>query len=265
LDDAISKRKGEAKGDKKEGFRKPSFKRFNRSDRFSKPFSKFPARKFGQDRPGRNFRERRDNRGFRDNKSRNDKFDKPLRQRRPISKVGLTRRFIRPTGRPSAQFNNRERERERPQTSQRSERPERPVPEKRRLRVSNLDFNITHKDLMELFSKLGSLTKNKIEYDDLGRSKGTALIEYEKHESAVNAMKEYDGAVLDGRTISVEFDDDVKKRSTESNIQRKVISKNHDFDRFRDRRSFDSDKEYYRKPFRRDQDRRPRFFKKNQF
>jgi len=94
---------------------------------------------------------------------------------------------------------------------------------------------------MELFSKLGSLTKNKIEYDDLGRSKGTALIEYEKHDSAIKAMQEYDGAVLDGRTISVEYDDDVKKRKGESGLVRKVISKDYNFERG-GRRRFDDDR-----------------------
>jgi len=143
---------------------------------------------------------------------------------------------------------------------------ERPVSERRRLRVSNLDFNITHKDLMELFSKLGSLTKNKIEYDDLGRSKGTALIEYEKHESAIKAMQEYDGAVLDGRTISVEYDDDAKKRSGESSLARKVISKDYGFERggrrrFNDDRRDRGDRDFgrFRRGFRRDDFGRGRF------
>jgi len=77
---------------------------------------------------------------------------------------------------------------------------------KRRLRVSNLDFNITHKDLMELFSKFGSITKNIIEFDDLGRSKGIAIIEYEKPESAKKAIEEYNGATLDGKVIEIEYD-----------------------------------------------------------
>jgi len=131
---------------------------------------------------------------------------------------------------------------------------------------------------MELFSKLGSLTKNKIEYDDLGRSKGAALIEYEKHESAVKAMQEYDGAVLDGRTITVEFDDDAKKRTGgESGILRKTISKDYGFDRRRDRRDdrrddrreerrggrrFDDDRGF-RKPFRRDGFRRRGGFRRD--
>lgn len=116
---------------------------------------------------------------------------------------------------------------------------------------------------MELFSKLGSLTKNKIEYDDLGRSKGAALIEYEKHESAVKAMQEYDGAVLDGRTITVEFDDDAKKRGGDSGILRKTITKDYERrdrrddrrddrgdDRRGERRRFDDDRGF-RRPFRR--------------
>lgn len=58
--------------------------------------------------------------------------------------------------------------------------------------------------MQELFSKFGSLTKNKIFFDELGRSEainsfiplniqGTAIIEYEKPESAEKAINEYHG------------------------------------------------------------------------
>lgn len=96
---------------------------------------------------------------------------------------------------------------------------------KRRLRVTNLEFNITHKELMELFSKFGSLTKNKILYDNLGRSKGIAIIEYEKPESAEKAIAEYHGATLDGKVIGVEYDT-LKKRTP--GIRRKTIRKDRD-------------------------------------
>jgi len=267
LSDSISKRKTtEPRGDR-EGFRGrrggrgfrggrggrrgDSARPFRGGDR--KPFSKFGRGGFKRD----------------GDRERPDKFKADRQSRRPISKLGLKGKFIRRTGPRGARDEPRPDQTER-RVEHRIER-ERPLTEKRRLRVSNLDFNITHKDLMELFSKLGSLTKNKIEYDDLGRSKGTALIEYEKHDSAVKAMQEYDGAVLDGRTITVEFDDDAKKRSGDSGVLRKTITKDFGFERRRERRDdrredrrddwrenrerggrrFNDDRGF-RKPFRRD-------------
>jgi len=75
----------------------------------------------------------------------------------------------------------------------RNQNDERPTYSKTRLIVSNLDFNITHKDLMDLFSQFGPIVMNKIDFDQLGRSKGTATIEYKKAMSASKAREEYNG------------------------------------------------------------------------
>lgn len=97
------------------------------------------------------------------------------------------------------------------------------------LRISNLDFNISHKDLMDLFSQFGPIVKNKIDFDELGRSKGTALIQYAKPESAVKAINEYDGATLDGKQLIVEYvKSQPKPQSTSSEvpgIRNKIIKK----------------------------------------
>jgi len=52
-----------------------------------------------------------------------------------------------------------------------------------------------------MFSIYGTLKKCGILWDDLGRSKGVALIEYEKPEAARKAIKEYHGAKLDERPL----------------------------------------------------------------
>jgi len=144
-------------------------------------------------------------------------------QRKTFKKpaAGATGKFIRRT-RAGGKANERPQKRQQPRDRKRIET-NAPKVEKRRLRVSNLDFNISHKDLMDLFSKFGSLTKNKIEYDDLGRSKGNAIIEYEKEDSANRAIEEYDGATLDGKTLSVEIDKPVGNKVP--SVKKKVISK----------------------------------------
>lgn len=238
LDDSISKRRTDEPRDRRGGsrgrFKRGGFK--TRGDRredrggFRKSFRGNGFRRFGRDRFDRFDRDRRDDRergprGLRDSK---DKFDDDKAPKSSLSQLGIKSRFIRRTrpGAAGGRFGD-----SRPERIERVER-ERPISERRRLRVSNLDFNITHKDLMELFAKIGKLTKNKIDYDDLGRSKGTALVEYEKHDFAMEAIREYDGAVLDGKTITVEFDDDAKLAGKkESSLVRKVISKDYNFER----------------------------------
>ena len=52
-----------------------------------------------------------------------------------------------------------------------------------------------------MFSICGTLKKCGILWDDLGRSKGMAVIEFEKPEAARKAIKEYHGAELDERPL----------------------------------------------------------------
>jgi len=106
--------------------------------------------------------------------------------------------------------------------------------DKTSLRISNLDFNITHKDLMDLFSQFGPIVKNKIDFDELGRSKGTAIVQYQKPESAKKAIEEYDGATLDGKQLIVEFTRSSSSRpqSEVPGIRHKIIKKTKDRNQF---------------------------------
>jgi len=49
------------------------------------------------------------------------------------------------------------------------------------------------------------LSKCRIDYDNLGRSYGTAILEYKTKENAQQAMTEYNGAELDGKPIKIAF------------------------------------------------------------
>lgn len=98
------------------------------------------------------------------------------------------------------------------------------------MRVSNFSSSITHDDLRELFSKHGKLTECRIFTDKLGVSQGEARIEYEKPEAAEKAIQEYNGATLDEKTLSVEYD----QRRRPHNVQKRFIRKPN-FDRRDDR------------------------------
>jgi len=84
---------------------------------------------------------------------------------------------------------------------------------------------------MDLFSQFGPIVMNKIDFDHLGRSKGTATIEYKKPQSASKAREEYNGATLDGRPLIIEFEKfDRNNRNYDNDrdvpgIRRKVIRK----------------------------------------
>lgn len=75
----------------------------------------------------------------------------------------------------------------------------------KRLFVSDLPINVTNSDLYTLFGQFGPLSKCRIDYDNLGRSYGTAILEYKKDENAQQAMTEYNGAELDGKPIKIAF------------------------------------------------------------
>ena len=82
-----------------------------------------------------------------------------------------------------------------------------------RLFVSQLPTNVNNSDLYTLFSQFGPLNKCKIDFDDLGRSYGTGLLEYKIEENAKQAMEEYNGAELDGKPIRItrNYEVDIKK------------------------------------------------------
>ena len=76
----------------------------------------------------------------------------------------------------------------------------------RKLRVLNLDYNILESDVKDLFASVGKLKFCKILWDRQGRSLGKALVKYEYDSDHVKAIREFNGAELDGRVLTVEYD-----------------------------------------------------------
>lgn len=70
--------------------------------------------------------------------------------------------------------------------------------------VGNLGFQTSDQDLNELFSKVGTVESARIVTDrDTGRSRGFAFVEMASKAEAEAAIAKYNGAEIDGRTLTV--------------------------------------------------------------
>jgi len=64
---------------------------------------------------------------------------------------------------------------------------------------------VTLQDLNLLFGKCGPLISATFDTNDYGSYLGTATIIYESEESAASAIKDYNLAQIDGRTMKVDY------------------------------------------------------------
>ncbi|MGB8194466.1 MAG: RNA-binding protein [Chitinophagaceae bacterium] len=70
--------------------------------------------------------------------------------------------------------------------------------------VSNLSFTVQDEDLKEFFAEYGEVTSAKVIMDkETGRSRGFGFVEMSDESSAQKAIRELDGAQVDGRPIRV--------------------------------------------------------------
>lgn len=70
-----------------------------------------------------------------------------------------------------------------------------------RLRVENIHYELTEKELEELFKKIGPVAKFNLCYDRAGRSEGVAFVTYQHRDDATTAIQEFDGANANGQPI----------------------------------------------------------------
>jgi RNA recognition motif-containing protein len=74
----------------------------------------------------------------------------------------------------------------------------------KKLYVGNLPFSTTDQILAETFSECGTVESAKIVIDrDSGRSKGFGFVEMSSDDEAAEAINKFNGASMDGRTMTV--------------------------------------------------------------
>lgn len=74
----------------------------------------------------------------------------------------------------------------------------------KKLYIGNLSYSTSDASLSEVFAQAGQVTSARVIMDrDSGRSKGFGFVEMSTDEEAANALKMFDGQVVDGRPIRV--------------------------------------------------------------
>jgi len=72
------------------------------------------------------------------------------------------------------------------------------------LYVGNLSYKITDDDLKSNFSEAGEIASSSIIKDKFtGQSKGFGFVEMKTEEGAAEAIKKFNGGMLDGKEITV--------------------------------------------------------------
>src|SRR5215212_5109465 len=70
--------------------------------------------------------------------------------------------------------------------------------------VSNLSFTVQDEDLREFFTPYGEVSSAKVIMDrETNRSRGFGFVEMSDDTAGQKAIKELDGAMVDGRSIKV--------------------------------------------------------------
>ena len=84
--------------------------------------------------------------------------------------------------------------------------------------VSNLSFNVQDEDLRDYFQDYGEVSSAKIITDKFtNRSRGFGFVEMSDDAAAEKAIKELNGAMVDGRSISVTVAKPREERSNNNN------------------------------------------------
>jgi cold-inducible RNA-binding protein len=73
-----------------------------------------------------------------------------------------------------------------------------------RLYVGNLSYDTTEADLRDLFAQAGAVVDLKVMTDrETGRARGFAFVEMSSPDEARNAISQFNGRELGGRTLKV--------------------------------------------------------------
>lgn len=70
-----------------------------------------------------------------------------------------------------------------------------------KIKITNLDFNVSEENLQELFEGVGAVKKASIKYDRSGRSEGEAEVTFARRADAQTALRKYQGTLVDGKAV----------------------------------------------------------------
>ena len=90
---------------------------------------------------------------------------------------------------------------------------------RRRLYITNLNKSVTNDELKKLFQNYGRLNRCGVNFTQLGESKGTADVEFERHNDAVFAIRKLNRANINGRIVFVRFSNLRSLRSVKRNFR----------------------------------------------
>lgn len=76
---------------------------------------------------------------------------------------------------------------------------------KRRVLIKNLHTKADNTTLFKHFKQFGTMTRCTVNFDQMGKSKGTAIVQYEDASNAAKAIKASNGVELKGQAIEVSY------------------------------------------------------------
>lgn len=96
-----------------------------------------------------------------------------------------------------------------------------PIPAQ--LHIENLHFKVSEKDMKELFSEFGKVSRIALHFDRDGKPQGTCDINYVNRSDAIRALKRYNDVPLDGRPMKIKIIGDIPKQ-TNSPVQKRITN-----------------------------------------
>jgi len=78
------------------------------------------------------------------------------------------------------------------------------TPQTDKLFLSNLEYRVSERDLLELFSQIGPLQSVRINYDKSGRSLGTGEVTFQVPFHATMAERRFNGILIDSKPLVIQ-------------------------------------------------------------
>jgi len=70
-----------------------------------------------------------------------------------------------------------------------------------KVKISNLDYNVSEENIQDLFETVGAVKKVSIKYDRSGRSEGEGEVVFSRRADAQAALRKFQGTQVDGKAI----------------------------------------------------------------